>query len=222
MVGTVNSDKDERESVNVAIVDTGGANLNSVLFALRRLDVNIEPTFTRDPRIIAEAQRVILPGVGAAADAMSQLREAGLVELIPTLTQPVLGICLGMQLLFARSDEGGADTLKIMLGNVVRMNAASKAGLPVPHMGWNTLHFERDSGDPLFEGIEDGAHMYFVHSFRAPLRAPAIACTHYGETFAAAVRWGNFMGVQFHPERSGTLGARILKNFCTGDAAQWK
>lgn len=191
---------------NLAIVDSGGANIASVKFALERLGVAGE--LTADPAVIRAAGRVILPGVGSAAEGMKRLRERGLVECVRGLRQPVLGICLGMQLLFEASEEGPTPTLGVMPGRVALLPAAP--GIAVPHMGWNTITLEQSS--PLFAGIED-ARFYFVHSFAAPVGAHTVASTQHGTRFSAAVRRGNFHGVQFHPERSGAAGARLLRNF---------
>ncbi len=196
---------------DVAIIDNGGANIASLRYALERLGASSH--LTADPAELRAAQRVILPGVGAAADAMARLRALQLVDLIPQLTQPVLGICLGMQLLFATSEEGddGVDTecLGLIPERVARF--PDRAGFPVPHMGWNQLRVVTPS--PLFDGVRDGDHFYFVHSYAAPLGPWALATTDYGGEFAAAVRHGNFHGVQFHPERSAQPGARVLGNF---------
>jgi len=195
----------------VAIIDNGGANIASLRFALQRLGV--ESRLTADVAELRRAQRVILPGVGAAADAMQRLHALGLVEAIAQLTQPVLGICLGMQLLFAASEEGvdGDDTecLGIVAERVSRL--AGRPDLPVPHMGWNQLRVTAQS--PLFDGITDGEHVYFVHSFAAPVGPWTLATTDYGGEFSSAVKHENFYGVQFHPERSARVGSRVLANF---------
>jgi glutamine amidotransferase len=197
---------------DVAIIDNGGANIASLRYALERLGATSQ--LTADPVELRAARRVILPGVGAAADAMVRLRALGLVELIAQLEQPVLGICLGMQLLFAsseESDDAGADTecLGLIAERVARFPA--RAGYPVPHMGWNQLRIVTPS--PLLAGIQDGDYFYFVHSYAAPLGPWALAATDYGGEFCAAVRHANFHGVQFHPERSAQPGARVLANF---------
>ncbi|HEV2269518.1 MAG TPA: imidazole glycerol phosphate synthase subunit HisH [Steroidobacteraceae bacterium] len=189
------------------IIDSGGANLASLQFALARLGVRA--TVTSDVRAIAAAPRVLLPGVGAAGDAMRRLRRSGVAELLPTLRQPVLGICLGMQLLFERSAEGMTDCLGILPGTVRRMEPAR--GRPVPHMGWNQLSGSRQ--DPLLAGIEPGEYFYFVHGYAAPASEVTVAHVHYGEAVAAVVRRDNFWGTQFHPERSASAGARLLGNF---------
>lgn len=197
---------------DVVVIDSGGANLASLLHALRRLDVRAQ--VSRDPQRIAAASHVLLPGVGAAPDAMARLREAGVDVLLPKLTQPVLGICLGMQLLFEASEEtvGSATEtpcLGIVPGRVARMAASPER--PVPHMGWNQL--ELLAADPLFDGIDNGDYVYFVHSFAVPVGPHTLAASEYGGRFTAAVRRDNFRGVQFHPERSAAVGARLLANF---------
>src|SRR6185437_3716311 len=187
--------------IDVAVVDSGGANLASLQFALERLGARVH--VTRDPAAIAAAPRVLLPGVGAAADAMRRLREAGLDRVIPTLTCPLLGICLGMQLLFEHSAEGDTECLGVLPGRVERLIATP--GLPVPHMGWNTLQTRGVEPDPLLADLPAPAYAYFVHSYAANVGAETLATVDYGRPLAAAVRHGNFYGVQFHPERSATL-----------------
>jgi glutamine amidotransferase len=196
----------------VVIIDSGGANLASLRYALDRLGANAE--VSSDAARIRRATHVLLPGVGAAHDAMARLRAHGLDTVIPALTQPLLGICLGMQLLFDASDEAPAGTngtpgLGVIPGRVVRIPAGP--GQPVPHMGWNQL--EPLHEDPLFAGIGRGDYVYFVHSYAAPVAADTLATSDYGGRFTAAVRRGNFRGVQFHPERSAATGARLLANF---------
>ena len=193
----------------IAIIDSGGANIASVRFALERLGV--DSVLTADPAVISAAERVILPGVGAAPVAMAQLARAGLVECIRGLTQPVLGICLGMQLLFERSQEGDTPLLGLVAGTCGAFD--SGMGLTVPHMGWNRLVPQGEERHPLLSEVEDGAHVYFVHSYAAPVSADTVASCSYGVDFTALVARGNFMGAQFHPERSGPVGARILDNF---------
>ena len=193
----------------IAIIDSGGANIASVRFALERLGV--DSVLTADPAVISAAERVILPGVGAAPVAMAQLARAGLVECIRGLTQPVLGICLGMQLLFERSKEGDTPLLGLVGGTCGAFDPGM--GLTVPHMGWNRLLPRGEGRHPLLSGVEDGAHVYFVHSYAAPVSADTVASCSYGVDFTALVARGNFMGAQFHPERSGPVGARILGNF---------
>lgn len=195
------------EPSSTVIIDSGGANLASLLFALERLDVRA--TVSTSPAEVRAATRVILPGVGSAADAMKRLDAAGLSEVLPTLRQPVLGICLGMQLLFKHSEEGNVDCLGIMPDSVRRLKA--EPGRPVPHMGWNNLVSLRD--DPLMEGITNSDYVYFVHSYAAPVSDVTLARTDYGAQVSAVVRRGNFWGTQFHPERSASVGSRILANF---------
>ena len=193
--------------MEAVIIDSGGANLASLQFALERLGARA--TVSSDAREIAAAARVLLPGVGSAADAMQRLRRSGLADLLPTLRQPVLGICLGMQLLFERSAEGMTECLGVLPGIVRRLEAAR--GRPVPHMGWNQLTGARQ--DPLLEGIEPGEYFYFVHSYAVPASDVTLARVDYGEPVSAVVRRGNFWGTQFHPERSASAGARLLGNF---------
>lgn len=189
------------------IIDSGGANLASLVFALERLGASTQ--VTHDSKAIASAERVILPGVGAAGDAMRRLQAAGFDKVLPTLSQPVLGICLGMQLLFDHTEENAARGLGVLPGSVQRLH--SEPGRPVPHMGWNRLR--RLHEDPLLEGIADEDHVYFVHSYAAPLCGFTLAAAEYGAEFSALVRNGNFCGAQFHPERSAAPGARLLANF---------
>jgi glutamine amidotransferase len=194
----------------LAIVDSGGANIASVRFALERLGVRSE--LTADPAVIRAAERVILPGVGSAAEGMKRLQAKGLVDCVRGLTQPVLGVCLGMQLLFEVSEEGNTPTLGIIPGAVALL--PDSPGITVPHMGWNTITTGREP--KLLDGIAPDARFYFVHSFAAPVNAFTVAtCTH-GTPFAAIVQRGNFSGCQFHPERSGAAGARLLQNFVEG------
>jgi glutamine amidotransferase len=189
------------------IIDSGGANLASLQFAFERLGARTH--VTTDASEIASAARVVLPGVGAAANAMQRLRDRGVATLLPTLKQPVLGICLGMQLLFDHSEEGSTDCLGILPATVRRLQPAP--GLPVPHMGWNQLAPLRD--DPLLEGIAADEYVYFVHSYAAPVSSVTLATADYGIPVSALVRKGNFWGAQFHPERSAGTGARVLANF---------
>jgi imidazole glycerol-phosphate synthase subunit HisH len=194
-------------AAQVAIIDSGGANLASLEFAIQRLGATA--IVTTDARTIAAADRVLLPGVGSAGDAMQRLRAQSLVEPIRALRQPVMGICLGMQLLFEYSAEDSADCLGILPGNVAKI--AYRPGLPVPHMGWNQLSVR--TPDPLLAGIASGEYVYFVHSYAASPSPVTIATTDYGTPIAAVVRQANFYGTQFHPERSSGVGARILRNF---------
>lgn len=199
--------------MDVVLVDAGGANIGSVSYALERLGVHAR--LSADAAVISAADRVILPGVGAAPVAMQRLRELGLVEVVRNLRQPLLGICLGMQLLFESSDEGDVECLGLLPGRVARLQP--RPGDRVPHMGWNQLQPLRD--DPLLAGVSAGASAYFVHGYAAPVTADTVAtCTH-GAAFAAVVRRGNCHGAQFHPERSGAVGARLLENFLSGSDA---
>ena len=191
----------------IAIIDSGGANIASVQFALKRLGAG--SVLTKDVKIIQSADKVLLPGVGAAPIAMQNLAEYELIDCIRSLTQPVMGICLGMQLLFAVSPEGNTPLLGIFDADCETFTPAQ--GRSVPHMGWNRLSKQQDH--PLLAGVDEGAHVYFVHSYFAPVTAQTIAATNYGDDFTAIVAENNFMGCQFHPEKSGLVGAQILRNF---------
>ncbi len=191
----------------LALIDAGGANLGSVRYALERLGV--EARIVRDADGLRDAQRVILPGVGAAAPAMALLRERGLDVALRALEVPLLGICLGMQLLFDASEEGDVACLGLLPGTVRRMRGS--AALRVPHMGWNTLEPIRDSS--LLQGIAWPAHAYFVHGYAAPVTDDCIASCSHGEPFAACVQRGRIAGMQFHPERSADVGSKLLANF---------
>lgn len=193
--------------MKVVLIDAGGANIGSVRYALQRLGVESE--LSADPAVVASADRVILPGVGTAAVGMARLHELGLVTLVRNLRQPLLGICLGMQLLFESSEEGEVECLGLLPGRVTRLPPS--AGLRVPHMGWNQL--EPTRAHPLLDGIDDSMQAYFVHGYAAPVTADAIATCSHGERFAAVVARGNCQGAQFHPERSAAVGARLLENF---------
>ncbi|MFA0922494.1 imidazole glycerol phosphate synthase subunit HisH [Xanthomonas fragariae] len=192
---------------DVALIDAGGANLGSVRYALERLGV--EARVVRDAEELQGAQRVILPGVGAAPEAMSRLRAQGLVEPLRQLQVPLIGICLGMQLLFEHSEEGDVDCLGLLPGIVRRMTPA--LGIRVPHMGWNQLVPMRDSA--LLAGLPERASAYFVHGYAAPVTADTVAACDHGGLFTAVVQQGLRCGAQFHPERSAETGARILRNF---------
>ena len=193
--------------MSVVIIDSGGANIASLRAALKRLGA--ESLVSTDHGIIRGASRVLLPGVGSAHDAMARLRMAGLDQLIPQLKQPLLGICLGMQILFERSEEGPANCLGVIPGSIDKLQ--SVPGRPVPHMGWNQMTQVRP--DPLLDGISSLDYVYFVHSFVAPTSLATVAITDYGAAFTAVARHANFCGTQFHPERSGVVGSRILANF---------
>lgn len=193
--------------MDAVIIDSGGANLASLQFAFERLGARTQ--VTSDADTIRRAPRVVLPGVGAAANAMQRLRNSGIAELLPALEQPVLGICLGMQLLFSRSEEGSTQCLGILPETVRRLQPSP--GLPVPHMGWNQLAPLRE--DPILEGIARDDYVYFVHSYAVPVSDVTLAATDYGIAVSAIVRKDNFWGAQFHPERSAATGARLLANF---------
>lgn len=190
--------------MSVVILRYNAGNVRSVANALARLGVSAE--VSGDPQAIRKADRVIFPGVGAAAPAMRYLRERSLDGLLSSLTQPVLGICLGLQLLCARSEEGGAECLGVFGPEVRRFPAGQK----VPHMGWSRL---TGLAGPLFRGIDEGSYVYFVHGYRAELCADTAAVCQYGGDFSAALARDNFFAVQFHPEKSGETGAAILRNF---------
>ncbi|MBW3163585.1 imidazole glycerol phosphate synthase subunit HisH [Ferrimonas balearica] len=187
------------------IIDTGCANLASVRFAFERLGASAQ--ISADADTILSAERVILPGVGSAQAAMVQLEQRGLLPVLPRIEQPLLGICLGMQLLGERSDEGNTTLPGLLPFTTERLKVGDQ---PLPHMGWNTLE---PVDHPLFAGIRKGDYVYFVHSYGVACSDLTLARCDYGQPFSASVGRGNIMGVQFHPERSGAVGARILKNF---------
>lgn len=189
--------------MSVIIIDYGAGNIQSIRFALQRLGATA--TLSNDVNEIQQASHVIFPGVGEASSAMEKLRASGLDKLIPNLKQPVLGICLGMQLMCNHSEEGNTTGLGIFNTNVVRFNTQ----LNVPHMGWNTI---KGSG-VLFEGIPENSHFYLVHSFYAQPNNEVVGSCTYDIPFAAALSKDNFYGTQFHPEKSGDVGAQLLKNF---------
>ena len=190
--------------MKIAIIDYGAGNVQSVLFALERL--GFVGIVTNDWITIKSADKVIFPGVGEASSAMKMLQESGLDVLIPTLKQPVLGICLGMQLMCKYSEEGNTNGLGIFDVNVVKFSQDVK----VPQMGWNTIF---NLKTPLFEGIKENEFMYLVHSYYASLSENTIATTNYELEYSTALQRENFFGVQFHPEKSGIFGEQILKNF---------
>ena len=197
--------------MKIVIIDTGCANLSSVKFAIERLGYNV--TVSKEPEILQQADKLFLPGVGTAKEAMANLIERDLVNQIKNLTQPVLGICLGMQMLADASEEGFGDqpiiqTLGIVKGQIEKMDVAP---LRLPHMGWNQITPKLD--EPLFKDIPAGSYFYFVHSYALPVNDNTIASCEYGSPFTAAVNKDNFYGVQFHPERSGKAGAQLIKNF---------
>jgi glutamine amidotransferase len=194
-------------SPDVTIVDSGGANLASLQYAFERL--RVRTTVTDDGTSIASAERVVLPGVGAAGYAMRRLRQAGLLSVLRTLTQPVLGICLGMQLLLERTDEDDSRCLRILPGVARRLEPAT--GRAVPHMGWNQLRPVK--ADPILDGVPEGEYVYFLHSYATPVSDHTLATCAFGTSISAVVRRANFWGTQFHPERSGKVGTQILQNF---------
>lgn len=193
--------------MSVVLVDAGGANIGSVRYALQRLGV--DASLTADSAAIRAADKVILPGVGAAAPAMARLRELGLVESLRSLRQPVLGVCLGMQLLCAHSEEGDTPCLGLIPATVHRF--AQRPDVRVPHMGWNRLRAVQ--AHPLLAGLGEDDQVYFVHSYAVPMGDFTLASTDHAGLFSAVVARENFHGMQFHPERSATVGSRLLKNF---------
>ena len=194
--------------MSLVIVDTGCANLASVSYAFERLGASA--VITDDAESITSAERVVLPGVGSAPFAMRNIEAKKLKPVLQGLTQPVIGICLGMQLLFETLEEGGetVDGLGLVKGDVTELDTGD---LPAPHMGWNTLSPLKD--DPILKGVTEGDFAYFVHSFAAPISDATLVSSEYGSPFSAIVRQNNVWGCQFHPERSSKTGAQILKNF---------
>lgn len=192
----------------VVIVDTGCANVSSVVFALER--VGVSPTVSFDARTIETATHVVLPGVGTAMSFMARMGECELSSRLTALRQPCLGICLGMQAMFERSQEGDTETLGIFSGPVLGL--AGGDGITVPHMGWNRVGFAAES-HPVLEGIDSGAYFYFVHSYYASVSKRTVATTRHGVDMTAIAARDNFVGCQFHPERSGEAGSRFLRNF---------
>ncbi|MEH0666235.1 imidazole glycerol phosphate synthase subunit HisH [Vibrio scophthalmi] len=197
---------------NVVIIDTGCANVSSVKFAIERLGQSV--TISKDPDVVLAADKLFLPGVGTASEAMKNLAERDLIDLVKRVEKPLLGICLGMQLLGKLSQEKGTqgenavECLGLCDGEVRLMETGD---LPLPHMGWNTVSATPDH--PLFKGIEEGEYFYFVHSFAMPVGDYTIAQCEYGQPFTAAVQSGNYYGVQFHPERSSKAGSKLIENF---------
>ena len=199
--------------MRVALVDAGGANIGSVRYALRRLGVEAE--LTGDAAVIEAADRVILPGVSTAATVMRRLHALALVDVLRNLRQPLLGVCVGMQLLFEHSEEDDTPCLGLLPGRVSRLQAGD--GIRVPHMGWSRLRLR--GGDPLLAGFTADDYAYYVHSYAAPAGADCIASSVHGREFAAVVRRGNVAGAQFHPERSASAGERLLRNFLSMEHA---
>lgn len=193
--------------MGVVLVDAGGTNIGSVRYALQRLGV--DAALTADAATIRAADKVILPGVGAAGPGMARLHQLGLVELLRSLQQPVLGVCLGMQLLCTHSEEGDTTCLGVIPASVRRFQQTP--GRRVPHMGWNRLRSVQPH--PLLAGLGEGDQVYFVHSYAVPVGEFTLAGTDFSGEFSAIVARGNFHGMQFHPERSAAVGARLLKNF---------
>ena len=190
--------------MQIAIVDYNAGNVRSVTFALERLGINAQ--ITADHEAIRRADKVIFPGVGEAGSTMRNLHQRGLAELLPTLSQPFLGICLGMQLMCSHSEEGDTQCLSI-IPNQVRLFPPKQK---VPHMGWNSI---QNLQGPLFRGIDEGAFVYFVHSYYVEQNTHITATCNYILPFSAAINHANFHAVQFHPEKSGDVGAEILRNF---------
>ncbi|HSI68639.1 MAG TPA: imidazole glycerol phosphate synthase subunit HisH [Gillisia sp.] len=190
--------------MKIAIVNYGAGNIQSIKFAIQRL--GFEAVLSSDAEEIREADKVIFPGVGEASSAMKMLKSTGLDKVIPTLTQPVLGICLGMQLMCEYSEEGDTTGLGIFDSKVVRFNNLQK----VPQIGWNKIY---DLKSPLFQGVKENDYVYLVHSYYIPECAETIASSEYGVEYTSAIQKANFYGVQFHPEKSSTAGELILKNF---------
>ncbi|RKR12960.1 glutamine amidotransferase [Maribacter vaceletii] len=190
--------------MKIVIINYGAGNIQSIKFAIKRL--GYEAVLTDDVAEIKAADKVIFPGVGEASSAMTKLRDSGLDALVPTLKQPVLGICLGMQLMCNASEEGNTKGLGIFDVNVVKFNNEVK----VPQIGWNEISNLKSA---LFSNIKDNAHIYLVHSFYAPICEETIATSGYGINYSAALQKDNFYGTQFHPEKSSTVGEQILRNF---------
>jgi glutamine amidotransferase len=193
----------------IAVIKSGLANISSVVFALERL--GFDAIVTDDAKTIEQADHVILPGVGTAQAAMKNLKALNLIPVIKNLQQPVLGVCLGMQLLFEFSSEGDVDCLGIFPGKITKLVGDN---LIVPHMGWNTLNSVKPN-NTLLKNIPQNAYVYFVHSYCALVNEHTVASTHYGQDFTAIVQKNNFYGMQFHPERSGGIGEQLLRNFIT-------
>jgi len=194
-------------ALSVTVVDLGASNTASMMFALERLGTSAR--LSADPAVIADAPRLILPGVGHAAFVMERIRNAGLEPVLKSFDRPLFGVCLGLQLLYSATAEGQAACLGRLTGEVRALSP--RPVMPVPHMGWNQLAHTSDH--QLLEAVPPGAHVYFVHSYAAPVGPETLAATDYGGKFTALAASGTVMGAQFHPERSGPVGARILRNF---------
>jgi len=197
--------------MNLAVIDYGAANLASVMFALERLEVQVN--LTTDVEEISAADRVLFPGVGAAKSSMDSIQRLDLAGCIKSLKQPVMGICMGMQLLFQSSEEGDVDMLGIIDDQIKHFDKSET--LSIPHMGWNTIDINNNI--PLLNGLDEQSHFYFVHSYYAPLSDYTLASCDYANKFSAIIQKDNFYGCQFHPEKSGANGAKILENFIKGD-----
>ena len=197
-------DKETATKEKIVIIDYGAGNIQSLKFALQRQ--GYQGVLSNNPREIASADKVIFPGVGEAGNAMRKLKDSGLDLLIPQLKQPVLGICLGMQLMCDSSEEGNSKGLGIFEVEVRKFDTAVK----VPHIGWNQIS---NLKSPLFTNIKENDYIYMVHSYYAPLSSATIATTEYGVKYSSALHKENFYGLQFHPEKSGKTGERILENF---------
>ncbi len=190
--------------MNIVIVNYGAGNIQSIKFAIQRL--GFKAVLSNDPEGIKAADKVIFPGVGEASSAMKKLKESGLDTLIPTLKQPVLGICLGMQLMCNSTEEGETQGLGIFDVDVLRFNSEVK----VPQIGWNQIESLQSE---LFNDVKESDYIYLVHSYYAPVTADTVATTNYGVTYSTALHKNNFYGTQFHPEKSSKVGEQILKNF---------
>lgn len=192
---------------SVTLVELGCANTASVQFALERAGASVR--LSSDPLEISESERLILPGVGHAGFIMGRIDTLGLKDTLNAFSRPMMGVCLGQQILFSRSEEGDVAGLDLLPGQVKAISSAPDR--PVPHMGWSPLSLCRE--DPLLDGVKDGSFAYFVHSYACPVGAETLATATYGQSFAAMVRHGNLMGCQFHPERSSRLGQILFSNF---------
>jgi len=205
-------DKEKVMNQKVVIIDTGCANVSSVKFAIERLGYSV--TISKEPTVVLDADKLFLPGVGTASEAMNNLAERELIDLVKKVEKPLLGICLGMQLLGKLSFEKGSvgnESVKCLGLCDSEVRLMDTGNLPLPHMGWNTVSAKK--GTPLFSGIEEGEYFYFVHSYAMPVGNDTIASCDYDKPFTAAVQNGNYYGVQFHPERSSKAGSRLIKNF---------
>ena len=200
------------QQTNVVIIDTGCANVSSVKFAIERLGYAVE--ISKEPAVVLAADKLFLPGVGTASEAMKNLAQRDLIALVKQIEKPVLGICLGMQLLGRVSQEKGqradelVECLGLCEGEVKKLETGS---LPLPHMGWNTV--KPSNSHPLFKDIPEDSYFYFVHSFGMPVGDYTVASCEYGQPFTAALQSGNYLGVQFHPERSSKAGSKLIQNF---------